>query len=71
MKLLYNNTDIKRIDELTIQSGVPSLRLISQAVDAFYTWFSSKVDRSNQVFILCGFGNNGAGGWAILEDTSA
>lgn len=67
MKIL-NAALIRKADQYTIENEpIKSIDLMERASRAFVTWFESNFDRSRNIFIFCGTGNNGGDGMAIAR----
>ncbi|WP_439880606.1 NAD(P)H-hydrate dehydratase [Pontibacter sp. MBLB2868] len=67
MKLL-TAAQTREADAYTIKDqGISSVDLMERAAKAFVGWFENKFKPSEQVFILCGPGNNGGDGLAVAR----
>ncbi len=63
---LFTSDQIKAWDAATIrESKITSFELMQRACRAFVTWFTERYDASQQVYIVCGTGNNGGDGLGI------
>jgi hydroxyethylthiazole kinase-like uncharacterized protein yjeF len=63
-----NASQIRAWDSFTIANEpVASIELMERACNAFVNWLISRFDRSAQVGIVCGTGNNGGDGLGIAR----
>ncbi len=66
---VYSSADVRDMDRVAIESGVPSLTLMEAAAQALYGTLSQALQgiRGRRVIIFCGAGNNGGDGFALAS----
>lgn len=65
---LFRSEQIKQIDEQTIsEEPVNSIDLMERAATQLLKWYLQKFERSRQIFIFVGPGNNGGDGLALAR----
>lgn len=70
--LAMNSTVQRELDKLFVDSsGLPSIVLMEQAAAAVSDELCRRIDRQQQIIVLCGFGQNAGDGWAIARQLNA
>ena len=68
MRYLVTGKQMKEIDRYTIETiGIPSLVLMERAAYAFVEELKKRIRREDQIWAVCGNGNNGADGVAAAR----
>lgn len=68
MYKIYTNSNIARIDKMTIEAGTPSLQLMENAAKAVaYKLTQSFIQKGDEVVVFAGPGNNGGDALAIAR----
>lgn len=64
---LYRAADIRKLDELAVNSGIDGYDLMCRAGQAAFDLLCVRWPRANRLLILCGPGNNGGDGYVIAR----
>ena len=64
---LYRAADVRKLDELAINSGIDGYELMCRAGQAAFDLFIALWPRATRLLILCGPGNNGGDGYVIAR----
>ena len=65
---ILNTKQIRDLDAYTIEhEPITSIDLMERASQAFVDWFTTRIESSKKVGIVCGTGNNGGDGLAIAR----
>lgn len=68
MKPVYNAIQLKAWDQYTIDNEpIKSIDLMERAADCFVNWMISSFNSADPVIVVCGNGNNGGDGLAIVR----
>lgn len=68
MERIISGTDIKKVDEYTINEvGIPSLVLMERAAKSVADLIEETTDKNSEVIAIAGTGNNGADGVAVCR----
>lgn len=64
---LYRTADVRKLDELAINSGIDDYELMCRAGQAAFDFLVALWPRANRLLVLCGPGNNGGDGYVIAR----
>lgn len=64
---LYRAADVRKVDELAVNSGIDGYELMCRAGQAAFDLLIALWPRATRLLILCGPGNNGGDGYVIAR----
>ena len=69
MTNVYSSADVRDMDRVAIESGIPGLSLMDAAAHALYETLCQALHgiAGRRVVIFCGAGNNGGDGFALAS----
>jgi NAD(P)H-hydrate epimerase len=64
---LYNTAQVRELDHIAIQDGIPGYVLMSRAGEAAFNFLCQRWPQARRIAIVCGGGNNGGDGYVLAR----
>ena len=62
---LYRTAQVRELDRIAIQNGIPGFELMSRAGYEVFQWFRNKWPDTQSIAVFCGVGNNAGDGYIV------